>query len=84
MVATMEYFNGKTLNDFIIGRNAKQVCNILQYYLYAIEQTSKIDIFHGDAHENNVLIRESIIDYDYNYKYSISLTLKRHIKLICL
>lgn len=64
MVATMEYFKGQTLKDFIIGKNTKQICNILRHYLDAIEQTSKLDTFHGDAHENNVLIREAIIDYE--------------------
>ncbi len=64
MVATMEYFNGQTLKDFIIGKSAKQICKILRYYLDAIEQTSNIDTFHGDAHENNILIRECIIDYE--------------------
>lgn len=64
LIATMEYFNGQTLKDIIIGKSAKQICMILRYYLDAIEQTSKWDTFHGDAHENNVLIRESIIEYE--------------------
>ncbi|WP_017209341.1 protein kinase domain-containing protein [Clostridium beijerinckii] len=63
-VATMEYFKGQTLKEFIAGKNAKQICKILRYYLEAIEETSTIDTFHGDAHENNILIRESIIDYE--------------------
>ncbi|WP_312060874.1 protein kinase domain-containing protein [Anaerotignum sp.] len=57
MIASMEYFNGVSLNRFIANKNAKQICSILRYYLYAIEQTSNIDTFHGDAHINNVLIR---------------------------
>lgn len=64
MIATMEYFNSQTLKKFIIGKNNKQICYILRLYLHAIEQTSNIDTFHGDAHEKNILIRESIIDYE--------------------
>lgn len=64
MIATMEYFNSQTLKDFIVGKNIRQTCIILRHYLYAIEQTSKFDTFHGDAHENNILIQEVTIDYE--------------------
>lgn len=57
MIASMEYFNGSALNNFIADKNAKQTCDILKYYLEAIEQTSNMETFHGDAHGNNVLIR---------------------------
>lgn len=64
VVATMEYFEGQTMRNFIKGRNNQQIIYILRKYLEAIRQTSYLDTFHGDPHDRNVLIHEVIIDYE--------------------
>ncbi len=57
LVATMEYFESETLEDFIRGKGQILICQVLRIYLNAIEETSTPDTFHGDAHDKNVLVR---------------------------
>lgn len=56
-VATMEYFNGQTLDEFIKDKPIRQVFITLYMYLDAIEKTSQPETFHGDAHPGNVLVK---------------------------
>lgn len=64
IVAHMEYFEGKTLHEFINDLSAKKTFYLLRQYLHVIEKTSSLSTFHGDAHARNVLIKVVTEDYE--------------------
>jgi len=59
-ISCMEYFEGETLCVHIADKDPLYICWILRRYLQAIEETSSINAFHGDAHAKNVLIKRSM------------------------
>lgn len=70
IIANMEYFEGQTLKDFIKDKTPYLICFVLRQYLIAINETSNLDIYHGDPHSKNVLVR---LEED---KYGTNLILK--------
>ena len=70
-IASMEYFNGQTLEKFLIGKSIRQTVYTLFMYLDAIDTTSNLDTFHGDAHSKNVLLK--VINDGYEEKLVLKL-----------
>lgn len=83
--ATMDYFDGGSLRDWIKDADSTLKWGTAFDYLELIAQTSSPDLYHGDPHAGNVLIDKfgslALCDYGTSYFSSTEASWSRHWKI---
>jgi serine/threonine protein kinase len=84
--ATMDYFNGGSLRNWIKDADSTFKWTAAYAYLELIEQTSSPSLYHGDPHAGNVLIDDFnhlvLCDYGTSYYSSTEDSWDRHWKIV--
>lgn len=83
--ATMEFFEGPNLREWIKTASLKDRWCVAHVYIEAMHHTSNPNLFHGDPHSGNILINENeiaICDYGTSYGSTREYGWARHWKKV--
>lgn len=84
--ASMEYFESKSLKDWIKDADLSFKWLSAMKYIMLIEQTSSRDLYHGDPHLGNILIDDTgslkLCDYGTSFFGNTESSWERHWKIV--